>query len=56
MIEDKFNLQWKAYKTHVRTALVDMHNNNIFSDVTLVSDDQKQFQAHKVMLITAVQS
>ena len=50
MGEDKFNLQWKAYETHVRTAFVDMYNNNSFSDVTLVSDDQKPFQAHKVML------
>ena len=41
MSEDKFNLQWKAYETHVRTAFVDMYNNNNFSDVTLVSDDQK---------------
>jgi hypothetical protein len=45
-----FSLNWKTFKNHLASSLRDLITENMFSDVTLVSDEQIQFQAHKFVL------
>ena len=45
-----FNLSWQTYTVHLRSMLDDMMKTKALSDVTLVSDDKKQIQAHKFVL------
>jgi hypothetical protein len=45
-----FSLRWKAFSTHLSSSIYDVFTENCFSDVTLVSDDLIQFQAHKCVL------
>ena len=47
---EKFNLTWPTYTDHLREMLFDLKNCNELTDVTLVSEDKKQFKAHKVIL------
>ena len=41
---------WNTYSDHLREMLHQMKKSNEFTDVTLVCDDMRQFQAHKVVL------
>jgi len=50
MNQEKFNLTWHTYTDHLREMLHDMMSSNELTDVTLVSEDKKQFKAHKVVL------
>jgi hypothetical protein len=50
MSQETFCLKWKTYGAHLTTVFTDLFNQNIFSDVTLVSDDQTQLPAHKIVL------
>ena len=50
MSEETFCLKWKTYSAHLTTAFRDIFNENKFSDVTLVCDDQTQLPAHKIVL------
>ena len=50
MNQEKFNLTWHTYTDHLRDMLHDMMTSNALTDVTLVSEDKKQFKAHKVVL------
>ena len=50
MVVTKFNLSWHNYTDHLREMLHGMMTSNEFTDVTLVSEDKKQFKAHKVVL------
>ena len=50
MIQETFDLTWHTYTDHLREMLHDMMYANELTDVTLVSDDKKQFKAHKVIL------
>ena len=50
MHQGKFNLIWRAYTDHLREMLHNMMTSNELTDVTLVSEDRKQFKAHKVVL------
>ena len=43
-------LKWKTFHTHVASSLSNILGENSLSDVTLVSDDQISFQAHKSVL------
>ena len=43
-------LDWKQFEFNRRSSLSDGFTENHFSDVTLVSDDQIPFQAHKFVL------
>ena len=51
MIDKKYVfLNWNAFSDHLRDMLHQMKEFNEFADVTIVCDDMKQFQAHKVVL------
>jgi len=50
MNQEKFDLTWHTYTDHLREMLHDMMTSNELTDVTLVSEDNKQFKAHKVVL------
>ena len=50
MSQEKFNLTWRTYTDHLREMLHDMMSSSELTDVTLVSDDQKKYKAHKVVL------
>ena len=41
-----------GYESHLLKAFLNLYNKNIFSDVTLVCDDQIQLNAHKLVLST----
>jgi len=53
MSHKKFNLTWKTYTDHLRGMLHSMMSSSELTDVTLVSEDKKQFKAHKVVLIAS---
>ena len=50
MINEKFFLHWNTFSDHLREMLYQMKKSNEFTDVTLVCDDMRQFQAHKIVL------
>ena len=41
------NLIWQTFSEHLQLMLKDLHQHQLYSDMTLVSDDQTQFKAHK---------
>jgi len=43
-------MQWRLFKTHLAGTQQDLYQDKHFSDVTLVSDDDIQVAAHKVVL------
>ena len=43
-------LRWKYFQTNISSSLSDLYTETSSTDVTLVSDDQIQFQAHKFVL------
>ena len=45
----KCNLVWKFYSDHLKEMLQNMFDDE-FTDVTLVSDDQREIEAHKFVL------
>ena len=47
---EKFNLTWHTFSSHGKDLFRELMETQAFSDVTLVSDDQKQIMAHKVVL------
>ena len=48
---EKQNLTWKnGFSEHLQIMCKDAVKDKMFSDVTLVSDDQTQFMAHKIVL------
>ena len=47
---DIFNLKWVTYTDHLRKMLQNMMSSNEMTDITLVTEDKKQFKAHKVVL------
>ena len=50
MFTEKFDLTWHTFTDHLREMLHDMMTCNELTDVTLVSEDKKQYKAHKVVL------
>ena len=50
MDQNIFSLRWKYFLTNISSSLSDLYTETSTTDVTLVSDDQKQFQAHKFVL------
>ena len=50
MHQEISTLKWKHAIPNITSSLSDLSKTNIFSDVTLVSDDKVQFQAHKSVL------
>ena len=49
-MSEKFSLKWNNFSSNVLKTFASLRNEDDFSDVTLVSDDQKQYSAHKVVL------
>ena len=47
---DKFNLIWHSFKSHQRDLLKNLIGTQEFADVTLVSEDQHQYNVHKLIL------
>ena len=50
MMGETYNIKWKAFPNHLVGAFKDLGEEGHFTDVTLVSDDQIQTPAHKVVL------
>ena len=50
MYQDIFTLKWKFFIPNISSSLSDVFTENIYSDVTLVSDDKIPFYAHKYVL------
>ena len=50
MQQNIFSLRWKYFHTNISSSLKDLYTETSSTDVTLVSDDQIQFQAHKFVL------
>ena len=47
---EKFNISWDSFLFHGKDLFRELKETQNFSDVTLVSDDQYQFKAHKFIL------
>ena len=46
----KFNLTWQAYLFHGRNLFKELREEQKYSDVTLVTEDKRHFNAHKFIL------
>ena len=51
-MSEKFSLMWNDFQSNVVTSFSRLRGTAYFKDVTLVSDDQKQITAHRVVLST----
>ena len=49
-MSEKFCLKWNDFQYNVTKSFSNLRKEEDFYDVTLVSDDQKQMSAHKVVL------
>ena len=52
-MSEKLCLQWNDFKRNVNTAFANLREDSDFNDVTLVCEDGKQMNAHKVILATS---
>ena len=50
--QEKFHLESNDFRNKLNQHLRDLRNDTDFCDITLVSDDNEQIQAHKVILAT----
>ena len=50
IMDKKYNLKWETFSHHLLETFRDLGAQGHFADVTLVSDDQIQTPAHKVVL------
>ena len=50
MDQEKYNLNWDTYSDHLRQMLHNMLKSTELTDVTLICDDKKQLEAHKIVL------
>ena len=48
--QEQYNLTWHNYSDHLTEMMREMLYFGIFTDVTLISDDNKQIQAHRNIL------
>ena len=47
---ENYTLHWKTFSEHLQSIFKDLYQEGRFADVTLVSNDQTQFKAHKIVL------
>ena len=47
---EKYTLNWQTFSEHLQLMFKDLYQEGRYTDVTLVSDDQTQFKAHKIVL------
>ena len=50
---EKLCLQWNDFKENISTSFGDLRSDKGFTDVTLVSEDGQQVEAHKVVLASS---
>ena len=50
---DKYCLNWNGFETSATNTLKSLHYDRHFTNVTLVSEDDQQIEAHKVILSSA---
>ena len=50
METDTFGLSWNSFQKHLTSTFLNLFSEKDFSDITLVTDDQTQFKAHKFVL------
>ena len=50
MVQEKFNIKWDTYTDHLREMLYGMKTSDELTDVTLVSEDKREFKVHRVVL------
>ena len=51
-MQEKYNLTWPSYSDHLKNMMKELMMNEDFSDVTLVTEDKKQFKAN-IHILTA---
>ena len=47
---EKFSLKWNEFQENIGFAFSSLRKDTTFTDVTLVSEDGQQMEAHKVIL------
>ena len=47
---EKYSLNWHTYIDHLQLMLKDLYEDEKLSDIALISDDQTQFKAHKIVV------
>ena len=52
-MSEQLCLQWNDFKENVTSAFGSLREDNDFTDVTLACEDGRQFEAHKVILVTS---
>jgi hypothetical protein len=50
MEQAKYTITWETFLPNIGNTINELFIHQIFTDVTLVSDDEKQIQAHKFVL------
>ena len=50
MMAKRYNLTWDNFMTHGKDMLKELWDSQVSSDVTMVSDDNHKFKAHKLIL------
>ena len=50
MTTEKFSLKWNDFQQNIGSSFAELRNNLDFSDVTLVCEDNQQFEAHRIIL------
>merc|ERR1712150_254948 len=50
IMAEKHTLNWHTFSEHLQVMFKDLYQEGRHTDVTLVSDDQTQFKAHKIVL------
>merc|ERR1712043_67289 len=50
IMAEKHTLNWHTFSEHLQVMFRDLYQEGRHTDVTLVSDDQTQFKAHKIVL------
>ena len=51
--DERLCLQWNDFKENTSSAFGDLREDKDFKDVTLVSEDGQQVEAHKVVLVSS---
>ena len=49
---EKLCLRWNDFQQNVITSFQELHQGSDFSDVTLVCEEDQQFEAHRIILAT----
>ena len=45
-----YSVDWKTFPDHLQTVVGELFESNFLTDVTLVCDDNKKLNAHKIIL------